>query len=108
MAETIYENRMKHAGELNRMGANIEVQGDVAIITGVSGLMGAPVKAHDLRAGAAMVIAGLMADATTSIYNLYHLDRGYELLVEKYTALGANIQRLPLETTESQQVSEVL
>lgn len=108
VSETIYENRMKHAGELKRMGANIEVQNDVAIINGVTRLMGAPVKAHDLRAGAAMVMAGLMADESTSVYNLYHIDRGYERLVEKFTGLGATISRLPLESYEVQQVSEVL
>lgn len=108
VTETIYENRYKHVGELRRMGANIEVQGDVAVVTGTERLSGAPVKAHDLRAGAALVIAGLMADSQTSLYNLYHLDRGYEALEAKFNALGAQIIRVPLEDTEHRQLAEVL
>jgi UDP-N-acetylglucosamine 1-carboxyvinyltransferase len=95
--ETIYENRYKHAMELKRMGADIHVEGDVAVVTGVEKLSGAEVKAHDLRAGASMVIAGLIAEGTTEIYNLHHLDRGYELLVEKLTRLGAVIERVSVE-----------
>jgi UDP-N-acetylglucosamine 1-carboxyvinyltransferase len=108
VSETIYENRFMHVGELKRMGAHIEVQGDVAVITGVAKLMGAPVKAYDLRAGAALVIAALMAEGYTSLYNLYHLDRGYDQLVEKLQGLKASIRRLPLEESESKQVAEIL
>jgi UDP-N-acetylglucosamine 1-carboxyvinyltransferase len=97
VTENIYENRFKHIGELQRMGANIQQEGNVAIVTGVNGLTGTQVKASDLRAGAALVIAGLLAAEQTEISDLHHLDRGYEKLVEKFTSLGAYIQRLPKE-----------
>jgi len=96
--ETIYENRFKQVGELKRMGADISVERDVAVITGVEHLSGAEVNAHDLRAGAAMVIAGIQAQDTTVVYDLHHLDRGYENLVEKFQCLGANIHRVPDDT----------
>ncbi|HEY9744898.1 MAG TPA: UDP-N-acetylglucosamine 1-carboxyvinyltransferase [Oculatellaceae cyanobacterium] len=98
--ETIYENRFKHVGELKRMGADISVERDVAVITGVERLSGAEVKAHDLRAGAAMVIAGVQAEGRTEISDLHHLDRGYEYLVEKMKALGAEIERVEDGTVE--------
>ena len=97
--ETIYENRFKQVGELKRMGADISVERDVAVITGVEHLSGAEVNAHDLRAGAAMVIAGVQAHDTTEVYDLQHLDRGYESIVEKLQGIGANIQRVP-DTSE--------
>lgn len=97
--ETIYENRFKQVGELRRMGADISVERDVAVVTGISKLSGAEVNTHDLRAGAAMVIAGLQTDDLTQVYDLHHLDRGYEQLVEKMKALGANIERMP-DTSE--------
>jgi UDP-N-acetylglucosamine 1-carboxyvinyltransferase len=93
--ETIYENRFKQVGELKRMGADISVERDVAVITGVAQLSGAEVNAHDLRAGAAMVLAGLQAEGRTEVFNLKHLDRGYEHLPEKLQALGASIERVP-------------
>lgn len=93
ITETIYENRYKQIGELKRMGAQIQQEGDVAIITGVESLCGAPVKASDLRAGAALVIAGLVAENTTEILDIHHIDRGYEHLVSKLSALGASISR---------------
>ena len=96
--ETIYENRFKQVGELKRMGADISVERDVAVITGVEHLSGAEVNAHDLRAGAAMVIAGIQAKDTTVVYDLHHLDRGYENLVEKFQCLGADIHRVPDDT----------
>ncbi len=108
MSETIYENRFKHVGELNRMGANIQVKGDVAIVNGVLQLSGASVKSHDLRAGMAMVIAGLGAEGYSSIYNLRHLDRGYECLHEKLLAIGAHIKRVPLSETEAEQLLDTL
>ena len=95
LTESIYENRFKHIGELKRMGAQIQVESNAAIITGVPSLNGAPVKASDLRAGAALVIAGLMAQGTTEIHDLYHLDRGYEALESKFSQLGAHIKRVP-------------
>lgn len=93
--ETIYENRFKQVGELKRMGAEISVERDVAVVTGVASLSGAEVNAHDLRAGAAMVIAGLQAEGSTQVFDLHHLDRGYDCLVEKLTGIGADIQRVP-------------
>jgi UDP-N-acetylglucosamine 1-carboxyvinyltransferase len=96
VTETIYENRFKHVGELNRMGANIHIEGNVAVVNGVSSLTGAPVRAHDLRAGAAMVIAGLMAQDKTEIHDIHHIDRGYDALVPKLLSLGATIERLPV------------
>jgi UDP-N-acetylglucosamine 1-carboxyvinyltransferase len=97
--ETIYENRFKQVGELKRMGADISVERDVAVVTGVKALSGAEVNAHDLRAGAAMVIAGVMAEGSTQIFELHHLDRGYEDVVGKMRSLGADIERVP-DTSE--------
>jgi UDP-N-acetylglucosamine 1-carboxyvinyltransferase len=107
MKETIYENRFKQVGELKRMGADISVERDVAVITGVSHLSGAEVNAHDLRAGAAMVIAGVLAQDTTEVYDLHHLDRGYECLVEKLQSIGADIHRVP-DNTERPVIEEVV
>ncbi len=93
VTETVFENRFMHVAELRRMGANIAVEGRTAIIEGVSELSGAEVHATDLRAGAALVIAGLVADGETEIYNVHHLDRGYDNIVGKLQALGARIRR---------------
>lgn len=94
MTENVWDNRLKYVSELNRMGAAITVEGsDVAVVEGGTKLTGAPVCAKDLRAGAAMVIAGLMADGVTEIYNLKYIDRGYEDLEKKLRALGAQITR---------------
>lgn len=94
ITETIWENRFKHVDELKRMGANIKVDGRTAVIEGVTGLSGAPVKASDLRAGAALLIAGLMAEGTTEIHEIYHIDRGYENVELKLKSLGADIRRI--------------
>ena len=94
MKETIFENRFMHVPELARMGANIQVQGNQARITGVKHLNGAPVMATDLRASVAMVLAALTADGETTISRIYHLDRGYDNLVAKLAACGADIQRI--------------
>lgn len=94
VSETIFESRLKHAEELMRMGANIRIDGHTAIVNGVAGLTGAAVEASDLRAGAALVIAGLMAEGQTLIYNGEHIERGYENLVEKITQLGGKIRRI--------------
>ncbi len=91
--ETVFENRFIHAAELKRMGADIRVSGDKAIVVGVPNLIGAPVMASDIRAGAALVLAGLSAKGTTIIDRIYHIDRGYKKLETKLTALGANIKR---------------
>jgi UDP-N-acetylglucosamine 1-carboxyvinyltransferase len=93
--ETIFENRFMHVQELLRMGANIELQGNTAIVRGITKLHGAPVMATDLRASACLVIAGLAAEGETQIDRIYHLDRGYECIEEKLAQLGARIQRLP-------------
>ncbi|GAA0126652.1 UDP-N-acetylglucosamine 1-carboxyvinyltransferase [Clostridium senegalense] len=91
--ESIYENRLKHVEELNRMGANITVEGRVAVIDGVEKLKGANVKATDLRAGAALVIAGLVAEGTTVVEGIQHIDRGYPNIEEKFKHLGGDITR---------------
>ena len=91
--ETIFENRFMHVQELQRMGADISVEGNTAIVKGISQLEGANVMATDLRASAGLVLAGLVADGETVIDRIYHLDRGYELLEEKLTKLGANVRR---------------
>jgi UDP-N-acetylglucosamine 1-carboxyvinyltransferase len=93
--ENVFESRFMFVDELNRMGADIRTEGHHAVIRGVEGLSGAPVRALDIRAGAAMVIAALSADGTTEISDLQHLDRGYENLEERLAALGAEIMREP-------------
>ncbi|MDO5491355.1 MAG: UDP-N-acetylglucosamine 1-carboxyvinyltransferase [Bacillota bacterium] len=92
--ETVFENRFMHVGEFNRMGANIKTDGKAAIIPGSKSLQGAQVVATDLRAGAAVVLAGLVAEGTTEVSQIYHIDRGYENFVDKLRALGANIMRI--------------
>jgi UDP-N-acetylglucosamine 1-carboxyvinyltransferase len=94
ISETIFENRFIHVSELRRMGADIRIQGDSAIIHGVEGLSGAPVMATDLRASASLVLAGLAAEGVTEVSRVYHLDRGYEGLDKKLAMLGANIKRV--------------
>ncbi|NLK43752.1 MAG: UDP-N-acetylglucosamine 1-carboxyvinyltransferase [Tissierellia bacterium] len=91
--ETVFENRFMHVDELKRMGADIKIDGRSAIIQGVDNLTSAPVKASDLRAGAALVLAGLVADGVTEIDNIYHIDRGYDGIEEKLSKLGAIIYR---------------
>ncbi|HEX9920328.1 MAG TPA: UDP-N-acetylglucosamine 1-carboxyvinyltransferase, partial [Candidatus Methylomirabilis sp.] len=95
ISETVFENRFLHINELMRMGANIRVEGSTAIIRGVPELSGAPVMATDLRASACLVLAGLAAQGITSISRVYHLDRGYEGIERKLSALGARIERVP-------------
>ena len=94
--ETIFENRFMHADELRRMGANIKTDGRSAVVEGVNRLTGCKVKATDLRAGAALIIAALVADGQTEITELHHVDRGYENLIEKFQSIGANIVRVPI------------
>ena len=91
--ENVFENRYKHVGELVRMGANIKVEGKVAVVEGVRSLYGASVESTDLRGGAALVIAGLAATGVTSVGSLYHIDRGYEKIEENLARLGARIHR---------------
>lgn len=94
--ENVWDNRFRYVEELKRMGAQISVDGKIAVIEGVEELIGAPVKATDLRAGAAMVIAGLVARGVTSIEDIEHIERGYENIVEKLAALGASIDRVKM------------
>jgi len=94
ITETVFENRFAHTGDLIRMGADIKVEGRSAIIKGVKKLSAAPVMASDLRGGAALILAGLVADGTTELSRIYHLDRGYVNLEKKLTALGADIHRV--------------
>jgi UDP-N-acetylglucosamine 1-carboxyvinyltransferase len=92
--ENIFENRFMHAPELSRLGADIQVRGQEAVVKGVTKLKGAPVMATDLRASVSLVIAGLAAEGETEVNRIYHLDRGFERLEEKLTGCGADIQRL--------------
>jgi UDP-N-acetylglucosamine 1-carboxyvinyltransferase len=101
IVETIFENRFMHAAELLRMGARIDVQGNRAVIEGIECLTGATVMATDLRASASLVLGGLAAQGTTEVLRLYHLDRGYEHLVEKLGALGAKVERVPEDQRQS-------
>jgi UDP-N-acetylglucosamine 1-carboxyvinyltransferase len=93
ITETVFENRFMHVAELIRMGADIVTQGNCAIVKGVPSLKGAPVMATDLRASACLVLAALVAEGTTELSRIYHLDRGYQKMEEKFSALGANIKR---------------
>jgi len=95
ITETIFENRLVQTHELNRMDAVINLEGNTAIVTGVERLKAAPVMASDLRASASLVIAGLVADGDTVVDRIYHIDRGYECIEEKFQQLGANIRRIP-------------
>ncbi len=95
VVETVFENRFMHIQELQRMGANINLQSNTAIIKGVDRLTAAPVMATDLRASASLVIAGLIADGETEVERIYHIDRGYECIEEKLLQLGASIRRVP-------------
>jgi UDP-N-acetylglucosamine 1-carboxyvinyltransferase len=95
ISETIFENRFMHVSELKRMGADIQISGNAALIKGVPGLSGAPVMASDLRASASLVLAGLVATGKTEVNRVYHLDRGYEAIETKFARLGAAIKRVP-------------
>jgi UDP-N-acetylglucosamine 1-carboxyvinyltransferase len=92
--ETIFENRFMHVNELVRLGADIRVDGHTAVVRGSEALSGAPVMATDLRASASLILAGLVADGDTVIDRIYHLDRGYENIEAKLSALGASIRRI--------------
>ncbi|WP_455209873.1 UDP-N-acetylglucosamine 1-carboxyvinyltransferase [Kaarinaea lacus] len=95
ITETVFENRFMHVQELQRMGADIRLEGNTAIITGVEQLTAAPVMATDLRASASLVLAGLVAQGDTTVQRIYHIDRGYERIEEKLHQLGATIRRVP-------------
>jgi UDP-N-acetylglucosamine 1-carboxyvinyltransferase len=95
ITETVFENRFMHVQEMQRMGADIRVEGNTAIVSGVEQLRAAPVMATDLRASASLVLAGLVAEGTTIVDRIYHIDRGYERIEEKLAKLGADIRRIP-------------
>ena len=99
VTEGVWDSRFRYVEQLTLMGADIQVDGKTAVITGVKSLNSAPVRAVDLRAGAAMIIAGLAANGTTEIEEIDHIDRGYENVVEKFSALGADIKRVPVFDT---------
>jgi UDP-N-acetylglucosamine 1-carboxyvinyltransferase len=94
ITETIFENRFMHAQELDRMGAQIKLEGNRAVVRGVRDLSGAPVMASDLRASVALILAGLVAKGTTEVSRVYHLDRGYEKIEKKLSQIGAQIVRV--------------
>ncbi|MBR1696741.1 MAG: UDP-N-acetylglucosamine 1-carboxyvinyltransferase, partial [Anaerovibrio sp.] len=94
VTETVFENRFMHVDELKRMGANIKIDGRTSTVEGVPSLTGCQVKATDLRAGAAMVLAGLVAEGETAVGYIHHIDRGYDNLVAKLIGLGADIRRV--------------
>ena len=94
ITERIYPERFLHVPELGRMGAKILRQGPTAVVTGVRGLIGAPVMASDLRASAGLVLAGLAGEGTTAVHRVYHIDRGYEQMEERLRLLGASIERV--------------
>ena len=95
ITETVFENRFMHVQEMQRMGANIKLESNTAIVRGVEKLTGAPVMATDLRASASLVLAGLVAEGQTVVERIYHIDRGYECIEEKLSQLGAEIRRIP-------------
>jgi UDP-N-acetylglucosamine 1-carboxyvinyltransferase len=95
ITETVFENRFMHAHELQRLGADIRLEGNTVIVHGVHSISGAPMMATDLRASASLVLAGLVAEGETVIDRIYHIDRGYENIEEKLGGLGAQIRRLP-------------
>jgi UDP-N-acetylglucosamine 1-carboxyvinyltransferase len=101
VVETIFENRFMHASELIRMGADIQISGNTAVVKGKTKLMGAPILASDLRASASLVLAGLAAEGETLIDRVYHIDRGYETIVKKLRKLGADIERIKDELAVS-------
>jgi UDP-N-acetylglucosamine 1-carboxyvinyltransferase len=107
ISETVFENRMRHVSELNRLGANIRVKGNTAIVRGVPMLSGAPVLATDLRASAGLILAGLAAEGTTIVQDLQHLDRGYEQLDLKLQQLGARLRRLSVNATTEIEVANI-
>ena len=108
ITEGVWDNRYKYVDELRRMGAEIQVDGKIAVIQGVQRLTGAPIKSCDLRAGAAMVIAGLCASGTTEVEEVYHIERGYEEFVGKLRKLGADIIGVEEDNSPYTEVKEIL
>ncbi|MCW8887525.1 MAG: UDP-N-acetylglucosamine 1-carboxyvinyltransferase, partial [Gammaproteobacteria bacterium] len=108
ITETVFENRFMHVQEMQRMGADIQVEGHTAVVTGVETLTAAPVMATDLRASASLVIAGLVAKGDTLVDRIYHIDRGYECIEEKLSQLGAKIRRVPADQYNSSSKVDVM
>lgn len=108
ITETVFENRFMHVEEFKRMRGNIKIDGRTAVVEGGETLSGARVKASDLRAGAALIIAGLVAEGETEVTELHHLDRGYVNFAEKLAQLGADIKRVPIEIEETERSSELV
>ncbi|MCW8983132.1 MAG: UDP-N-acetylglucosamine 1-carboxyvinyltransferase [Gammaproteobacteria bacterium] len=108
ITETVFENRFMHVQEMQRMGADIQVEGHTAVVTGVETLTAAPVMATDLRASASLVIAGLVAKGDTLVDRIYHIDRGYECIEEKLSQLGAKIRRVPADQYKSSSKVDVM
>ena len=104
ITENVFENRFMLASELDRMGADITIEGHHAIVHGVKRLSGAQVKSPDLRGGAALAMAGLVADGYTTISDIHHIDRGYERFVEKLRSLGAHAERLSIPDPEDEEL----
>ncbi|MEG3007499.1 MAG: UDP-N-acetylglucosamine 1-carboxyvinyltransferase, partial [Oscillospiraceae bacterium] len=100
ITEGVWDNRFRYVDELRRMGASIQVDGKIAVVQGVEKLTGAPVKATDLRAGAAMLIAGFMADGETTIEDIHHIVRGYDDIVVKLKKIGADIKKIDVPDDE--------
>ncbi len=103
LSESVWDNRFQYVGQLLRMGANIQVDGKIAVIEGVDSLTGVTVKSTDLRAGAAMIIAGMVAQGTTTVENIQYIDRGYEDVVAKFSSLGADITRVEVSEVQTVQ-----
>jgi UDP-N-acetylglucosamine 1-carboxyvinyltransferase len=107
ITETIFENRFMHASELIRMGADIHISGNHAVVRGKTPLTGAPILASDLRASASLVLAGLCARGETLIDRVYHIDRGYETIVEKLRSVGGDIERITADVATSADVPAI-
>ena len=105
LSESVWDNRFQYVQQLLRMGADIQVDGKVAVIVGVPKLDGVTVRATDLRAGAAMIIAGLVADGTTTVEDTIYVERGYEDVVEKFASIGADIRRVAVKEDSAVQTA---
>ena len=106
VTDGVWDNRFRYVDQLIRMGATIQIEGKAAIITGVPKIHAAPIRADDLRAGAAMLIAGICADGKTVIEDIYHIERGYEMVVEKLQGLGVDIEKIDFPDDEPKVVTE--